>query len=109
MLKGMKDKNLPNIFINWYRSYLSYRMVTVDHEGVRVKRFLTRNTPQGGALSPLAWNLAIESLFQTFSTGQLIVCGFADNACLIVKGESPLLLHFLMQEAINKALAWGKN
>ncbi len=31
VIKGMKDKNLPNIFINWYRSYLSYRTVTVDH------------------------------------------------------------------------------
>ncbi len=58
IIKGMKDKNLPNIFINWYRSYLSYRTVTVDHEGVWVERFLTRGTPQEGILSPLAWNSA---------------------------------------------------
>ncbi len=76
VIKGMKDKSLPNIYINWYRSFLSYRTVTVDHEGVWVKRFLTRGTPQGGVLSPLAWNLAFESLLQTFSTGQVKVCGF---------------------------------
>ncbi len=109
VIKGMKNKNLPNIFINWYSSYLSYRTVTVDHEGTRVKRFLTRGTPQGGVLSFLAWNLTFESLLQTFSTGQVRVCGIVDDACLIVKGESPLLLRFLMQEAINKALAWGRN
>ena len=93
----------------WYRSYLEYRTVTVNHEGVKVKRFLARSTPQGGVLLPLAWNIAFESLLQTFSKGQVKICGFADDACLIATGESPLLLRFLMQEAIDKALAWGRS
>ncbi len=62
VIKGMQEKNFPEIFINWYRSYLKYRTVTINQEGVKVKRFLTRGTPQGGLLSPLAWNLAFESL-----------------------------------------------
>ena len=103
VIKGMQDKNFPEIFINWYRSYLEYRMVAVNHEGVKVKRFLTRGRPQGGVLSPLAWNLAFESILQTFSKGQVKICGFADDACLIATGESPLFLRFLMQEAIIKA------
>ncbi len=37
------------------------------------------------------------------------ICGFADDACLIATEESPLLLRFLMQEAIDKALAWGRS
>ena len=28
VIKGMQDKNFPEVFINWYRSYLKYRMVT---------------------------------------------------------------------------------
>ncbi len=31
VIKGMQDKDFPEIFINWYRSYLKYRMVTVNH------------------------------------------------------------------------------
>ncbi len=61
------------------------------------------------SLSPLAWNIAFESLLQTFLKGQVKICGFADDACLIATGESPLLLRFLMQEAIDKALAWGRS
>ncbi len=80
-------------------------MVTVNHEGVNIKRFLTHGTPQEGVLSPLAWNIAFDSLLQTFSKGQVKVCGFVDDACLIVTGESPLPVCFLMQEAIDKALA----
>ncbi len=95
--------------MNWYSSYLSHRSVKIDHEGVKVKRFLTCGTPQEGVHSPLAWNLAFESLFQIFSKGQVKICGFADDACLIGTGESPLLLRFLMQEAIDKALAWGRS
>ncbi len=108
VIKGMQDKNFPKIFVNWYRSYLEYRTVAVNHEGVKDKIFLTRGTPKKGVLSPLARNLAFESLLQTFSKGQVKICGFADDACLIATGESPLLL-FLMQEAINKALAWGRS
>ena len=105
----MQEKNFPEIFINWYRSYLKYRTVTINQEGVKVKRVLTRGTPQGGLLSPLAWNLAFESLLQTLSKGQVKICGFADDACLIATGESPLLLRFLMQDAIGKAFAWGRS
>ncbi len=76
---------------------------------MKVKRFLTRCTPQGGVLSPLAWNLAFQSLLQTFTKGQVQICGFTDDACLIATGESPLLPRFLMQEAIDKALAWGRS
>ena len=36
------------------------------------------------------------------------ICGFADDACLIATGESPLLLCFLIQEAIDKGLAIGE-
>ncbi len=55
VIKGMQDKNTPEVFIDWYRLYLENRMVIVKHEGV--KRFLTRGTPQGGVLSPLTWNI----------------------------------------------------
>ena len=109
LIKAMQDKNFPEVFINWYRSYLKYKTVTINHEGMKVKRFLTCITPQGGVLSPLAWNIAFESLSQIFSKGQVKICGFAGDACLIATGESPLLLRFIMQEAIDKALAWGKS
>ncbi len=74
-IKGMQDKNFPEVFINWYRSYLKYKTVTINHEGVKVKRFLTCITPQGGVLSPLAWYIAFESLLQVFSKGQVMICG----------------------------------
>ncbi len=62
------------------------KKVTINHEGVKVKKFLTRGTPQGGVLSPIAWNIAFESLLHIFSKGQVKICGFADDACLITTG-----------------------
>ncbi len=41
VIVGMKNKKIPEVFINWYCSYHKYRTVTVNHEGVKVKRFLT--------------------------------------------------------------------
>ncbi len=33
VIKGMQDKNFPEVFINWYLSYLKYITVTINHEG----------------------------------------------------------------------------
>ena len=57
VIGGMKDKNFSEAYINRYHSYFKYRRVTVNHERVKVKRFLTCGTPQMGVLSPLAWNM----------------------------------------------------
>ena len=59
VIKGMQDKNFPEVFINWYRSNLKYRTVTIDHEGVKV-RISHGGTLQGGVLSLLAWDIDLQ-------------------------------------------------
>ena len=102
--KVWRIKNFQSFYQLVPKIYNKYGTVTVNHEGGNIKRFLTPGTPQG-VLSPLAWNIALQSLLHNFLKGQVKVCGFADDACLIVTGESPFVFCFPMQEAIDKVLA----
>ena len=108
IVQGLRDKRTPESLIRWYQQYLISREILVHHGGVEVKRQLTRGTPQGGVLSPLAWNLTFESFLSLFQDrDEVKVVAYADDAGLVVTGSDPKVLVQLMQTAVNKALAWG--
>ncbi len=109
IIKGMMDKSFSSETIQWYSHYLRNRCVEVQYQGVTKSRYLTLGTPQGGVLSPLMWNLAFEDLLKSFEDSPVNICGFADDAGLIISGKSLPLLQSRMQQAIDKAINWGQN
>ncbi len=108
IIQGMRDKDIEEHFIRWYEHYLRNRKIEFMHQGVKTKRYLMKGTPQGGVLSPIMWNLAFESLLKLYDMGTVNICGFADDAGLIVSGSSPFILGSKMQKAVDAALEWGK-
>ena len=107
IIQGMRRKNFDDRLIAWYAHYLNHRLMEVDHNGVKVTRRLTKGTPQGGVLSPTAWNLVFEGLLGLFEDLLVHANGFADDAGLLAIGDSPSLLMSRMQHAVDKALEWG--
>jgi len=108
IIQGMKDKGIGKHLIDWYDFFLRNRRMEVEHQGVNIEKYLTLGTPQGGVLSPVMWNLAFDSLLHLFDEGFVRVCGFADDAGLIVCGKNPNVLMSRMQKAVDKALEWGR-
>ena len=96
----MRNKHFPDQLIEWYRSYLDRQQVKATYKGVTLERAITKGTPQGGVLSPLAWNLAFDSFLDLFTTGPVKVCGFADDAGLVITGIDPHTMRNLMQRTI---------
>jgi len=108
VLSGMRDKCIPDKIMKWYGHYLKNRTIVVDLKGVHATRGLTKGTPQGGVLSPLAWNLAFDQLLALFNEGPVHIKGFADDAALIVSGPDLNTLVCIMQDGLNKAINWGR-
>ena len=104
---GMILHNFPPIMINWYINYITNRscQVTLGHSSLT--RFLTQGTPQGGVFSPIAWNLAFDSLLSIFDGGPTFAIGWADDGCLLISGPDPHTLADIAQDSINKAMAWA--
>jgi ribonuclease HI len=109
IIKCLKDRGMPETFIKWYSHLLESRVATIDHMGVKAARSLTVGTPQGGVLSPPMWNVVFDTFLALFRKGKVKVVGFADDAGLVAKGEYPSHLSIYMQEAVNKALSWGRS
>ena len=91
----------------WYNHYLRNRTATAELLGNSATRVLTKGTPQGGVLSPIAWNIDFDDLLNLFNQGPVHIKGFADDAALLVCGKDLFTLVHLMQTALDKALRWG--
>ena len=57
-------------------------------------------------MSPLIWNLVMDSLLRKFETGPCKAYGFADDVCLLIKGPDENTLPALMQEELRKVTDW---
>ena len=104
----MKRKNLPNNIIEWYCNLLKDRKVTVDLQGVTKTIVPQKGSPQGGILSPLVWNLVMDTLLSSFKREPVKVVGYADDIIIMASGIDPKTLAERVQKAINFTLNWGK-
>ena len=108
MVCGLRDKQVPESIIQWYRNFLCTRWISVSYKGHLLEKFLTRGTPQGGVLSPIMWDLGFESFLELFpDSGPVKVVGFADDAALVATHRDPYVAIALAQSAIDTALQWG--
>jgi hypothetical protein len=105
--QGMKNKHVNPKIINWYSYYLTNRKIILDLPGVSKERYPIKGCPQGGVLSPTAWNLAFEGLLDLLHGGPFSAVGYADDAMVLIKGIDPNTLVNLMQGKLNQALRWG--
>ena len=103
----MRLKNFPKKLVDWYEHYLKNRIAHSTLKGQTCSIKVNKGTPQGGILSPLAWNLVFEDFLDTMSNSAVRTRCFADDACLLIKGICPSVMTELMQVALTKAVQWG--
>ena len=106
--RAMKRKNIPAEAVEWYDNLLRNRCVASELQGESNMRIPTRGSPQGGVLSPLIWNLIMDTLLSDFDRQPVQVCGYADDIFLLVCGKDLPTLRNLMQSALNKVSSWGE-
>jgi len=110
IIAGLTKRNIDDKWIKWYSHYLYNRTAVFEYNGVEGKRELHLGTPQGGVLSPLMWNIVFEDLLKEFeNNSRVAICGYADDAALIVTGTNLMHMRYLMQLAIDKAVEWSHN
>jgi ribonuclease HI len=104
---GMKAHGFPSHMTNWYINYMKTRSCQSTLFDSTIVRFLTKGTPQGGVFSPVAWNLAFDSLLKLFDRSNVLIIGFADDGTILISGPDPTTLVFIAQEALAKISRWG--
>jgi len=72
------------------------RMVTATLGTSTQTRLVNRGTPQGGVLSPLLWNIAVNKLLWILEGRRCKVVAYADDFAIIFNGKYPETLCDLM-------------
>ena len=103
----MERKNIPKNIITWYVNLLRNRTVTAEVQGFSATICPARGSPQGGVLSPLIWNLIMDSFLTQFQGDSVRVLGYADDILLYIEGTDPILMGNLLQPALDKVIEWG--
>ena len=105
----MIERGFPSPVVRWYYYYLMNRVATVSFKGAELSKHLTRGTPQGGVLSPLAWNLVFDKLLTILNNGPCLGIGYADDGLLMVNGIDPGTMTDVIQPVLNEAVGWARS
>ena len=63
---ALKEHQVPEAITVWYTNLLKGRQVTAELQGVTSTIIPGKGSPQGGILSPIVWNLVMDTLLSTF-------------------------------------------
>lgn len=84
--KAMQDAMIPKIIINWIYSMLTNRNMVLEFKGHKIIRKIKRGCPQGGILSPLLWNLTLNTLLILSELDKDFLQAFADDLGILIPG-----------------------
>ena len=60
-------------------------------------------------MSPVIWNLLFDEFLEKFDQGPVTARGFADDACLLIKGPDPNSMIDIMKSYLIKAIEWSND
>ena len=109
LIHKMLKMNLPGRFVNYTRHFLSGRKTTVEVNGTKSKSFrLNQGLPQGSSISPILFLIFINDIDVDLDI-ETIASLFADDTAIWMKdGKIRGSNRILMQEEIDKIMAWAK-
>ena len=109
VIQLMLARGFPARLTRWYEQFLKNRIINYSNDkGVTHSRRLAKGTPQGGVLSPVCWNVIFDDLLSRVDSGPVRAVAYADDLCLLVTGIDPPTLVDAVQEALDKAMEWGR-
>ncbi|MCP3662523.1 MAG: RNA-directed DNA polymerase [Gammaproteobacteria bacterium] len=90
----------------WVGRLLRCRTVQASLGDCVGKVAVHKGTPQGGVLSPLMWDLVVDSLLRVLHGSGVFALGYSDDGVVLVKGLHLDVLCGLMQTALDSVQQW---
>ena len=97
ILSAIRARGVSQQLGAWIMSLLCQRSVKLAHSGSSLEVRTTRGFPQGGVLSPLLWNMVLDSLLWELENNGVFVQGYADDLVILIPGK-------LVSELLSRAL-----
>ena len=107
IITNMINMNVPHQYTKIIQSYLSNRSVTFKYNNHEQTKRLTMGCPQGSPLSPLLWNILINTLLNTFNIPNAHIYAYADDITVTCTGKDTDTLHQTLQSSLNFINTWS--
>ena len=108
-VEAMNRRGTNPFIVKWYGHYLRSRTATMKINDTQVTRTLPRGLPQGGIISPVAWDLVVDNLLVHLNKEtNVLAVGYADDVAIVTVGLDPNTLVDIVQCSIEKACKWGR-
>lgn len=106
ILKALEDTGINHTLCSWIETLLSDRIIQMNIFDESIEKKSTRGCPQGGVLSPLLWNLVVDSLIKSLNDRGYYTQGYADDIVILILGKDFNITCQLMQNALNYVSKW---
>ena len=108
MVRGLQDHGTNPSVVRWVAYMLSHRTAETQLLGENAVKQVVKGCPQGGVLSPLLWNLIMDSLLEVLQ-GTVAVMGqaFADDVTAVSSGPDPAVVGNRLQRALDALDRWS--
>jgi len=110
MTRGLRDHGVNSTVIRWISYMLGHRRAETSLCGSTTAKQVMKGCPQGGILSPLLWNLLIDSLLALLEAVPAIRGqAFADDVATISFGPVLETVISRQQEALDRIHQWSRD
>jgi ribonuclease HI len=107
IVSALTSLGVSQAIISLIRNLLMSRRITAEMGASIMSRFVNRGTPQGGVISPLLWNLVLNSVLFLLATGGCKVVAYADDVAIAVRGMCPSTLRDILQWSLAVLKRWA--
>ena len=108
IMVALRAHKIPPSLCEWIEQMLSYRVVLAEVGEAKLQCVVSKGCPQGGVLSPLLWNLVVDSLLWTLNNQGFYTIGYADDITILINGKFESVACNLMQTALKTVEDWCK-
>ena len=106
IVMALHSHGVASTLCEWIQHMLSCRIVLAEVGEAKLRGVVSRGCPQGGVLSPLLWNLVVDSLLWTLNKQGFYTIGYADDISILIDGKFESVLCNLMQTALHTVENW---
>ena len=108
MVRALQKRGVSESIVRWIGYMLRFRIAETSTLGCEKEKRVTQGCPQGGILSPLLWNLVVDSLLQINDMDRAVhTQAYADDVTPLSIGIDPLTVSEKIQRTLDRLEEWA--
>ena len=104
--EALTKAGIPPTIVNWISFMVSNRLITISYCDASLTRKVTTGSPQGGVLSPLLWNLTLNTFLDSLGIHSSFIQAFADDLVILIRGVCKSTVTDVAQQHLTDINRW---